>query len=240
MTDKLFLNDAYLKSATGRVVGHSADGGIILDQSLFYATSGGQACDLGSLTVDGQTVSIIDVRKGLDQDIVIYPDGAHLDLLPVGTEVTQSIDWNRRYAHMRYHTALHLLSVVIPRPVTGGSITDVKARLDFDMPEAPEDKEAIERSLNHLIAQNFAVSETWVSDAELDANPALVKTMSVQPPRGSGKIRLVKIGSDTEQIDLQPCGGTHVAKTGEIGPIRLGKIEKKGKQNRRINLFFED
>ena len=240
MTDKLFLNDAYLKTATGRVVGHSADGGIILDQSLFYATSGGQACDLGSLTVDGQTVSIIDVRKGLDQDIVIYPDGAQLDLLPIGTKVAQTIDWDRRYAHMRYHTALHLLSVVIPRPVTGGSITDAKARLDFDMPEAPDDKEAIERALNHLIAQNFAVSETWVSDAELDANPALVKTMSVQPPRGSGKIRMVKIGSDTEQIDLQPCGGTHVAKTGEIGPIRLGKIEKKGKQNRRINLFFED
>jgi misacylated tRNA(Ala) deacylase len=141
---------------------------------------------------------------------------------------------------MRYHTALHLLSVVILRPVTGGSITDAKARLDFDMPEAPADKEAIERALNDLIAQDLTVSESWISDAELDANLDLVKTMSVQPPRGSGKIRLVKIGTDADQIDLQPCGGTHVAKTGEIGPIRLGKIEKKGKQNRRINLFFVD
>jgi len=240
MTEPLFLQDAYQKMAQGHVVAHTADGGIILDQSLFYATSGGQACDLGTLEVAGQTISVLDVRKAPEQDIVIYPDLPDLDLLPVGAEVMQTIDWDRRYAHMRYHTALHLLSVVIPRPVTGGSITHAKARLDFDMPEAPTDKDAIERALNDLIAQNLSVSESWISDAELDANPDLVKTMSVQPPRGSGKIRLVKIGNDTDQIDLQPCGGTHVAKTGEIGPIRLGKIEKKGKQNRRVNLFFAD
>lgn len=240
MTDKLFLNDAYQRTAPGRVVAHTDDGGVILDQSVFYATSGGQACDVGTLSVAGQDIAIMDVRKALGQDIALYPDPAQLGLLPVGAEVVQTIDWDRRYAHMRYHTALHLLSVVIPRPVTGGSITVAKARLDFDMPEAPEDKEAIERALNELIAQDYSVSETWISDADLDANPELVKTMSVQPPRGSGKIRLVKIGSDTDQIDMQPCGGTHVAKTGEIGPIRLGKIEKKGKQNRRINLFFQD
>ena len=240
MTEPLFLQDAYQKTAQGRVVAHTPEGGIILDQSLFYATSGGQACDLGTLEVAGQTIAVIDVRKGPEQDIVIYPDPADLDRLPVGSEVMQTIDWARRYAHMRYHTALHLLSVVILRPVTGGSITDAKARLDFDMPEAPADKEAIERALNDLIAQHLTVSESWICDAELDANLDLVKTMSVQPPRGSGKIRLVKIGTDVDQIDLQPCGGTHVAKTGEIGPIRLGKIEKKGKQNRRINLFFVD
>ncbi len=240
MTEPLFLQDAYQKTAQGRVVAHTSDGGIILDQSLFYATSGGQACDLGTLEVAGHTIAVLDVRKGDNRDIVIYPDPAQVDALSVGTEVTQNIDWTRRYAHMRYHTALHLLSVVIPRPVTGGAITDAKARLDFDMPEAPADKEAIERALNDLIAQDLSVSETWITDAELDANPDLVKTMSVQPPRGTGKIRLVKIASATDQIDLQPCGGTHVAKTGEIGAIRLGKIEKKGKQNRRVNLIFAD
>jgi misacylated tRNA(Ala) deacylase len=141
---------------------------------------------------------------------------------------------------MRMHTALHLLSVVIPLPVTGGAITAVKGRLDFDMPEAPDDKDALTEMLNAIIARNFDITERWISDAELDANPGLVKTMSVQPPRGAGRIRLVRIGDVSEQVDLQPCGGTHVAKTGEIGRVAISKVEKKGKQNRRVHLVFQD
>jgi len=141
---------------------------------------------------------------------------------------------------MRVHTALHLLSVVIPLPVTGGSISAEKGRLDFDMPEAPEDKNYIQAQLNTLISQDLPVTDDWITEAELDANPTLVKTMSVQPPRGSGRVRLVRIGQGAEQIDLQPCGGTHVARTSEIGSVRIGKIEKKGRQNRRVNLFIED
>ena len=159
---------------------------------------------------------------------------------PVGVEVTQVIDWDRRRSHMRVHTALHLLSVMIPRPVTGGQISEGKGRLDFDMPEAPEDKEALEAGLNDLIARDLAVTEDWITDAELDANPGLVKTMSVAPPRGAGRVRLVRIGAGEAQVDLQPCGGTHVARTGEIGPVRLGKIEKKGRQNRRVYLHLDD
>ena len=140
---------------------------------------------------------------------------------------------------MRMHTALHLLSVAIPLPVTGGAITDVKGRLDFDMPEALEDKDAVCDRLNAIIARNLPVTESWITDAELDANPGLVKTMSVKPPAGAGRVRLVRIGADDDQVDLQPCGGTHVARTGEIGRIRIGKIENKGKQNRRVNIALD-
>ena len=157
----------------------------------------------------------------------------------VGQKVVQRLDWERRHRHMRVHTALHLLSVVIPLPVSGGSIAADKGRLDFDMPDAPEDKDALEEELNRLIEANLPVTDEWITDAELDANPGLVKTMSVQPPRGSGRIRLVRIGTGEGTIDLQPCGGTHVARTGEIGPVRLGKIEKKGKQNRRVYLHID-
>jgi misacylated tRNA(Ala) deacylase len=153
--------------------------------------------------------------------------------------VTQILNWDRRLRHMRVHTALHLLSVVIPLPVSGGSIGTDKGRLDFDMPEAPEDKEALEADLNRLIDCNMDVTEEWITDAELDAQPDLVKTMSVQPPRGSGQIRLVRIGVGDQTADLQPCGGTHVANTDEIGRVRIGKIEKKGRQNRRVYLHLE-
>ncbi len=150
--------------------------------------------------------------------------------------MTLDLDWDRRLQHMRVHTALHLLSVVIPLPVSGGAIGAGKGRLDFDMPEAPADKQAIEDALNELIARDLAVTESWITDGELDANPALVKTMSVRPPAGQGRVRLVRIGIGAEQIDLQPCGGTHVRSTAEIGRVALGKIEKKGKQNRRVTL----
>jgi misacylated tRNA(Ala) deacylase len=239
MTTPLYLKDAYQTRAEGSVTGITEQGGIILDQSLFYATSGGQPGDSGTLIWDDQDIEITTTIKGEGGSIVLIPDeGATRPA--VGQAVKQDINWDMRYAHMRMHTALHLLSVVIPLPVTGGAITAVKGRLDFDMPEAPDDKDALTEMLNAIIARNFDITERWISDAELDANPGLVKTMSVQPPRGAGRIRLVRIGDVSEQVDLQPCGGTHVAKTGEIGRVAISKVEKKGKQNRRVHLVFQD
>ena len=239
MTTPLYLNDAYQTRAEGRVTGITEQGGIILDQSLFYATSGGQPGDSGILNWDDQDIEITTTLKGEEGTIILIPaEGATRPA--VGQTVTQNINWDMRYAHMRMHTALHLLSVVIPLPVTGGAITAVKGRLDFDMPEAPDDKDALTDMLNAIIARNFDITERWISDAELDANPGLVKTMSVQPPRGAGRIRLVRIGDVSDQVDLQPCGGTHVAKTGEIGRVTISKVEKKGKQNRRVHLVFQD
>ena len=239
MTTPLYLKDAYQTRAAGRVTDITKQGGIILDQSLFYATSGGQPGDSGTLYWDDQDIEIKTTIKGEAGSIVLIPvEGTTRP--SVGQTVKQKINWDMRYAHMRMHTALHLLSVVIPLPVTGGAITAVKGRLDFDMPEAPDDKDALTEMLNAIIARNFDITERWISDAELDANPGLVKTMSVQPPRGAGRIRLVRIGDVSEQVDLQPCGGTHVAKTGEIGRVAISKVEKKGKQNRRVHLVFQD
>jgi misacylated tRNA(Ala) deacylase len=150
----------------------------------------------------------------------------------------QQLDWERRHRLMRMHTALHLLSVVIPLPVSGGQIGPDKGRLDFDMPEPPSDVAALDAALNALISRDLPVTESWITDEELLANPGLVKTMSVMPPMGQGRVRLVRIGTDTALIDLQPCGGTHVARTAEIGRVEIGKIEKKGKQNRRVALHL--
>lgn len=239
MTELLFRKNAYARDCAGKVTDITEEGGIVLDASVFYPTSGGQPGDSGTLTWDGGAIEIATTIKGQGSDIVLVP--AEPAALPaIGQAVTQRIAWDRRHRLMRVHTALHLLSVVIPLPVTGGSISLDKGRLDFDMPDAPEDKAELEQTLNRLIACNFPVSDEWITDAELDANPELVKTMSVQPPRGSGHIRLVRIGEGENTADLQPCGGTHVANTSEIGRVRLGKIEKKGKQNRRVYLHLED
>ncbi|ANT58974.1 Ala-tRNA(Pro) hydrolase [Salipiger sp. CCB-MM3] len=238
MTERLFLEDAYRREAPGEVIGLTEEGGIILDASLYYATGGGQPGDSGRLSWPGGEIEIATAVKGEDGAIVLVP--AEPKPLPmVGAHVTQHLDWERRHRHMRVHTALHLLSVALPLPVTGGQIGAGKGRLDFLMPEPPEDREAMEAQLNAFVAADLPVSEDWITEAQLDANPELVKTMSVQPPRGAGHVRLVRIGEGDEQIDLQPCGGTHVARTGEIGEIRLGKIENKGKQNRRVNLLVE-
>lgn len=235
MTKPLFITDAYQRRATGRVTGHTEDGGIILDQTLFYATGGGQPGDGGTLHWAGGSAQIGTAIKAGEGQIALIP--AMPGPLPdIGTEVDQELDWDRRLAHMRVHTALHLLSVVIPLEVTGGSVSAGKGRLDFNMPDAPADKPALEAALQALIDADLPVTEDWITEAELDANPGLVKTMSVSPPRGAGRIRLVRIGQGDDQVDLQPCGGTHVARTGEIGPVRLGKIEKKGRQNRRVYL----
>lgn len=238
MSKLLFLEDAYQKEAIGVVIGHTPEGGILLDAPLFYATSGGQPGDSGALEWDGHTTEIATTVKTLDGEIALVPSAPE-ELPPIGTDVKQILDWGRRHRHMRVHTALHLLSVVVPLPVTGGSIGAEKGRLDFDMPEAPEDKQALSDALNALIDRNLVVTEDWITEAELEANPGLVKTMSVAPPKGAGKVRLVRIGTDTDQVDLQPCGGTHVASTGEIGRVRIGKIEKKGKQNRRVYLHLD-
>ena len=238
MTKQLFRRDAYQRVAGARVLALTDEGGIVLDGSLFYPTGGGQPGDSGTLRWDGGEIEIATTVKGDGEAIVLVP--AEPAPLPrVGTEVTQKLDWERRHRLMRVHTALHLLSVVIPLPVTGGAIAADKGRLDFDMEEPPEDKEALEETLNKLIACDFRVTEEWITEEELDANPGLVKTMSVQPPRGAGRVRLVRIGEGENTADLQPCGGTHVAWTSEIGTVRLGKIEKKGKQNRRVYLHLE-
>ena len=238
MTHMLFRDDAYLREATGVVTAHTEEGGIILDQALFYPTGGGQPGDNGEIAWPGGALSIATTIKGQGDDIVLVP--AEPRTMPaVGQLVTQTLDWERRHRHMRIHTALHLLSVVIPFAVTGGSISAERGRLDFDMPDAPEDRDAIDAALAELVSDDALISDEWITEAELDAQPGLVKTMSVQPPRGTGRIRLVRIGQGIETIDLQPCGGTHVGRTGEIGALHIAKIEKKGRQNRRIYLKLD-
>ena len=237
-SEPLFRTDAYAGESARRVLSHTEEGGIVLDTALFYPTGGGQPGDSGWIDWDGTTLAIATTVKGPAGESVLVP-AEPSRLPPVGAHLVQRLDWERRHKHMRVHTALHLLSVVIPLPVTGGAIGSGRGRLDFMMPEPPENRDALEDALNALIDRDLVVSESWITDAELNANPSLVKTMSVQPPRGSGRVRLVRIGDEDEQVDLQPCGGTHVARTGEIGRIVFGKIENKGKQNRRVNIALE-
>lgn len=239
MTELLFREDAYLRDADAVVIGHTPEGGIILDRTVFYASSGGQPGDAGALHWEGGRIAIATAIKG-DAGAVILVPAEPQPMPPLGSTLRQVLNWDRRHRHMRVHTALHLLSVVIPLPVTGGQIGAEKGRLDFDMPEPPSDIAAIETALNALIERDLPVSEDWITDDELLANPSLVKTMSVMPPMGQGRVRLVRIGQGGSQIDLQPCGGTHVARTGEIGRISIGKIENKGRQNRRVNLLLTD
>ncbi|MEN8660309.1 alanyl-tRNA editing protein [Marivita sp.] len=236
--DPLFRTDAYAREVTARVVSHTEEGGVVLDTALFYPTGGGQPGDSGWIDWDGTSLAIATTVKGLGTESVLVP-AEPTRLPPIGAHVVQRLDWDRRHKHMRVHTALHLLSVVIPLPVTGGAIGAGRGRLDFMMPEPPEDRDALEDELNRLIDRDLLVTDSWITDADLDANPSLVKTMSVQPPRGSGRVRLVRIGEGGDQVDLQPCGGTHVARTGEIGRVVFGKIENKGKQNRRVNISLE-
>lgn len=239
MTEALFREDAYRTACDAVVTAVNDRGGIVLDRTVFYPTGGGQPGDAGRLIWAGGECAIATAVKGEGAEIVHAPaEGAAPP--PVGAAVTAEIDAGTRALYRRVHTALHLLSVVIPLPVTGGSISAGKGRLDFDMPEAPEDKEALTARLNALIEADHAVSEEWITDEELAANPGLVKTMSVKPPSGQGRVRLVRIGAGGDTVDLQPCGGTHVRSTAEIGRVRLGKVEKKGKLNRRVYLHLDD
>jgi misacylated tRNA(Ala) deacylase len=233
-TELLFRDDAYLTEAAATVAAVNERGGIILDRTVFYATGGGQPGDSGSLRrADGSTISIgTAIYDPDDRSRVVHVPLDGQSLPQPGETVTVILDWQRRLKRMRIHTALHLLSVVLSYPVTGGAIGEGDGRLDFDIPEGGLDKAEITEQLNALIARNADVTESWISDAELDANPGLVKTMSVKPPRGSGRVRLVAIGD----IDLQPCGGTHVRNTAEIGLVAVTDIEKKGKQNRRVRI----
>ncbi|MGJ8529631.1 alanyl-tRNA editing protein [Maritalea sp.] len=240
-TEFLFRSDSYLNAVAGKVVEVNELGGILLDRTNFYATSGGQPGDIGFLeTASGDKIKIATtIHPDGDKNLIVHVPTDGQDLPNVGDEVTCHIDWENRYKLMRMHTALHLLSVVIPLPVTGGSIGAEKGRLDFQMPEPPEDKEALAAQLNALIERELDVTEEWITEAELDANPDLVKTMAVKPPVGQGKIRMIRISDGAETVDWQPCGGTHVANTREIGRMRFGKVEKKGKINRRVAIHFD-
>ena len=233
-TELLFREDAYLAETPATVISVNERGGIVLDRTVLYATGGGQPGDSGNLKrADGSVIAIgTAIYDPEDKSRVLHVPLEGQSLPQAGDAVTVVLDWEKRLKRMRVHTALHLLSVVLSYPVTGGSIGDGDGRLDFDIPEGGLDKAEINEKLNALIARNADVTESWITDAELDANPGLVKTMSVKPPRGSGRVRLVAIGD----IDLQPCGGTHVRNTREIGLVAVTDIEKKGKQNRRVRI----
>lgn len=233
MTEILFRDDSYLRECQATVT-DSGDGAVLLDRTIFYPTGGGQPGDTGRMSWDGGNATIINT---------VYGDGGEIrhlvaegDSLPgSGTSVNIDIDWDRRYRHMRMHTALHLLGSVLQYGVTGGSIGAEKSRLDFDMVN-PVDKEAVNSALQALVADDHPITCRWITDEELAAKPELVRTLSVQPPKGAGKIRLLEI----EGVDLQPCGGTHLKSTAEVGAVRLGKVEKKGKHNRRVSIVLDD
>ncbi|WGD30849.1 alanyl-tRNA editing protein [Ancylobacter sp. WKF20] len=235
-TRLLFRDDAYLRETVATVTAITQEGGIITDRTVFYANAGGQPGDKGVLRrASGTEIALATAVYGPDKAEVIHvPATAGGELPEVGEEVTLVLDWDIRHKRMRMHTLLHLLSVALPYPVTGGSIGDAEGRLDFDIPEANLDKDAITAKLAEMIATGAAVTESWITDEELLANPGLVKTMSVKPPMGTGRVRLVAI----EGLDLQPCGGTHVRSLAEIGAAQVTKIEKKGQQNRRVRVAW--
>ncbi|GGH22628.1 serine-tRNA(Ala) deacylase AlaX [Alsobacter metallidurans] len=232
-TDMLFRSDAYLQSCDATVVAVNDRGGVILDRTVFYPTGGGQPGDKGALvTASGTEIPIETAVYGEDKGTIVHVPAAGSALPTPGEKVTARLDWSVRMPRMRIHTALHLLTTVLPYPVTGGSIGDGEGRLDFDIPDGGLDKDDIAAKLAEKIAQNADIRERWITDEELEANPGLVKTMSVKPPMGTGRVRLVEIVG----LDLQPCGGTHVRNTAEIGGVAVTNIEKKGKQNRRVRI----
>jgi len=236
MTEELFRADAYLRTCEAKVVAVRPDG-IVLDRTVFYYESGGQPGDSGRLArADDTVVGIADTKRDRATGAVLHVPQTGAPALAEGDSVLAEIDWTRRHRHMRMHTCLHLLCAVIPGQVTGGQIAADKGRLDFNVDAAALDKATIEAALNCLIGEDHAVTPRWIDDAELSAKPDLVRTMSVKPPTGAGKVRLLEIPG----VDLQPCGGTHVARTGEIGAVSVAKIENKGKMNRRVVIQFAD
>ena len=232
MTRQLFREDSYLRECEATVT-EADDAVIILDRTVFYPLGGGQPGDTGEIKWTGGSALIVDTRYGEGGEIRHLTD-AGAELPAASTPVTATLDWDQRYLHMRMHTALHLLGSILQYGVTGGNISAMKSRLDFDM-EDTVDKEQVTADLQALVAGNHTVTHRWISDAELEAQPELVRTMSVQPPKGAGQVRLLEI----ENIDLQPCGGTHLKSTGEVGDIRVGKVEKKGKRNRRVSILLD-
>jgi misacylated tRNA(Ala) deacylase len=239
MTEQLYRADAYQRDCAARVIAVNERGGIILDRTVFYAAAGGQAGDKGRIEIEGGgTCPIATTVYDADKATIVHvaPEGSSLPA--PGQAVRAVLDWDTRHKLMRMHTCLHLLCALVKFPVTGGQVGAEEGRLDFDIEDASAvDRDTLTAALNELIRADHPVSERWISDAELEANPGLIRTMAVKPPMGSGKVRLVAIG-DNGSVDLQPCGGTHVKRTGEIGPVAVGKIEKKGKLNRRIRVAF--
>ncbi len=238
MTEEIFRDDAYVKTCEATVI-EVNEYGIQLDRTVFYPAGGGQPGDTGVLRITsgtGAEVVIADTIHEMGTGIHLHVPADDAPALSVGDSVTAEIDWDRRYAHMRMHSGLHLLCAVVEGGVTGGSIGAAKSRLDFDLPDTALDKEKITADLNRLVDEDHPMAARWITDEELGANPDLVRTMSVRPPMGSGRVRLM----DIADVDLQPCGGTHVGRTGEIGKLRVGKIENKGRHNRRINIHFEE
>ena len=232
MTQTLFRDDAY-RIETEATVASADPRGVALDRTVFYPQGGGQSGDRGTLIIEGgPPTTVVNTIYDADRATILHIPAEGSALPPPGARVVARVDWELRYKRMRAHTALHLLSVVLPYPVTGGSVGDADGRLDFDSGEAALDRNEVEHRLNELIALDRPVSQRWIADAELEANPGLIKTMSVKPPMGTGKVRLIAI----EGLDLQPCGGTHVARTGEIGRAAVTGIEKKGKLNRRVRI----
>lgn len=231
----VFNENAYVKQAPCVVVGHVGEDGIVLDSSIFYPEGGGQPSDTGSLTINGTKLAVVDSSKKMDGQIVLTLEPGS-ERPTIGAEGTQEINWERRFQHMRLHTALHLLTVALPYPVTGGQISNEKGRLDFNMDGLPMTKEELQDQLNEWVKQDFDVDAIWLPIKQYDTAGSLVKTANVRPPNENGNVRVVRIAKDGNNLDAQACGGTHVSKTSEIGDIIVGKVENKGRNNRRVNL----
>ena len=234
MTDLLFRDDAYASSADATVLAIDGDR-VILDRTVFYGRSGGQPGDTGSILSGEKSLDVTDTLTGETKDEIVHlvPGAEHLR---VGARVGLTLDWERRHRLMRMHTACHILSVVCPFPITGAAVSENDSRVDFDLPE-PVEKDAITAAMMQLVSADHPVFAEWITEEQLAANPTLVKSANVRPPAGAGRIRLVCIGENSA-VDAQPCGGTHVRSTGEVGPIHIGKIEKKGRTNRRFRIRF--
>lgn len=237
MTEELFREDAYLKTCDAKVVKINDLGGIIVDQTVFYPTGGGQPGDSGVLMFGGNEITIATAVYDRETGEIVHVPAEGQDVPAAGDDVSLTLDWDKRYLHMRMHTGLHLLCAAVPCGVTGGQIGAIKSRLDFDIGDMTLDKEEITEKLNTFQQGNHDIASSWITDDEMDANPELVRTMSVKPPRKGGRVRLMKVG---DAVDLQPCGGTHVKNTSEIGKLRVSKIENKGKRNRRVNIVFDE
>ena len=236
MTEEIFRDDAYAQSCAANVL-EADERGVILDRTVFYSEGGGQPGDTGTITTaDGSSVRVVGTYKDRDGRGILHVLAEGENPLTAGTEVTAEIDWDRRYKHMRMHSCLHLLCSLVDGGVTGGSISVEKSRLDFDLEDVTLDKEDLTAGLNRLVEENHCLSASWINDEEMEAQQDLVRTMSVKPPTGTGKVRLMHV----EGIDLQPCGGTHVKASGEIGQVRVSKIENKGKHNRRVNIVLTE
>lgn len=236
--DLLFREDAYLKSCEAKVIGLTDGGGLLVDRTVFYGTSGGQPGDTGIITrAHGTIMRIVATVTGETKDEIVHVPEEESKLPQIGETVMLSIDWPRRLNLMKMHAACHILSVVCPFPITGAAVNEDDSRVDFDVPDPTYTREYVTAEMQKIIDANHPVSIRWIEEAELDANPSIIRSKNVRPPRGLGRIRLVLIG-ENGVVDSQPCGGTHVASTGEIGPIHISKIEKKGKENRRFRIRF--